>query len=296
MRTNAIAVGTDGTGTSHAAVDWAAREADRRGVPLRIIHAFDWEWREARYDLSGEYLDLARKFAEGIVATAEARARQVAPRLTVETETLVGPAAPQLLQAARNADLLVVGSRGRGGFAGLLLGSVSQRVATHGTGPVVVVREHAGDPDGPIVAGVDDSPAGDLVLDAAFGRAAELGCPLVVIHAYLPVYPLWIADPTPPIVETPEQDAAEQAGLAERLAPWRERFPDVPLEARVTHRSAAAALVEASRTARLVVVGSRGHGRVAGSLLGSAGLQLLHHAACPVEIVRSGRPEKGEAA
>jgi nucleotide-binding universal stress UspA family protein len=181
---------------------------------------------------------------------------------------------------------VVLGHRGRGGFAGLRLGSVSQRVATHTPGPVVVVRGHA-DADGPVVAGVDDSPAADLVLESAFAAAAGHGCPLVALRSYLPVIPLWLADVRPADVDTPDQDATERADLRARLEPWRGKYPRVPVEVVLTHDSAAAALVEASGRARLVVVGSRGHGPLAGALLGSAGLQLLHHADCPVYIVRA---------
>ncbi|AGL16960.1 universal stress protein [Actinoplanes sp. N902-109] len=288
MTTRAIIVGADGTDSSNAAVDWAAGEARRRDLPLRIVHAFDWEWREARFDLHSEYIDIARKIADAIAGAAEDRARKVAPDLAISTDALVGHAAPRLLEVSRDAAMLVVGSHGRGGFTGLLLGSVSQRVATHAPCPMVVVRGRDDVADGPVVAGVDDSPMAGTVLAEAFATAARTGCPLTVVRAYLPVIPLWLADVAPASVDTPDQDAEERAQLDRQLAPWRTRYPDVPLTTEVTHRSAAAALTEASRQARLVVVGSRGHGVVAGSLLGSAGLQLLHHAGCPVMVVRPG--------
>ena len=132
----------------------------------------------------------------------------------------------------------MVGSRGRGGFASLLLGSVSQRVATHAPCPVVVVRGREDVADGPVAVGVDDSAA------------------------------------------------AEHARLEELLSPWRLKFPEVPVEVLVSHDSPAAVLNGVSHGAQLVIVGSRGHGTVAGALLGSAGLQLLHHADCPVWIAR----------
>ncbi|GAA3337459.1 universal stress protein [Amorphoplanes nipponensis] len=286
MSTAAVAVGTDGTEYSNAAVDWAAHEAQRRRRPLRIVHAFDWDRQQTRSPAGAEYADRARTFAEGIVATALDRARALAPDIAIRTDVLVGHAVPRLLEAAQDADRLVLGSRGRGGFAGLLLGSVSQRVATHAPGPVVVVRGRGGPAGGPIVAGVDDSPAADLVLDAAFTAAAEQQCPVTVVRAYLPVIPLWLVDVPAAAVETPEQDAQERAQLEEQLVPWRARFPAVPVGTVLTHEGASLALVEASRQARLIVVGSRGHGALAGALLGSASLQLLHHAACPVLITR----------
>ncbi|SNY59521.1 universal stress protein [Paractinoplanes atraurantiacus] len=286
MNTRPVIVATDGTDCSAIAVDWAAHEARRRHLPLRIVHAFDWDWQDARYDFKGELVIIARKIAEAIVAAAWDRAREIAPDITIETDTLTGHAAPRLLEVSRGAELLVLGSRGRGGFTGLLLGSVSQRVATHAAGPVVVVRGHATAPSGPIAAGVDDSPAADLVLETAFTTAAGQGCPLTIVRAYLPVIPLWLSDVAPPTVDTPQQDAAETERLEEQLAPWRAKYPGVPVKTVVTHESAAFALERESRHARLVVVGNRGHGLLAGAFLGSTTLQLLYHAACPVLITR----------
>ncbi|RSM49355.1 hypothetical protein DMB66_45145 [Actinoplanes sp. ATCC 53533] len=142
MRAKEILVGTDGMAASQAAVRWAAREAQRRGLPLRIVHAFDWQWEAARYDAGAEYIDVARQLADAVVAAARDQARAVAPSLRVELDTIIGNPAPMLLAAAEEEDteLLVVGSRGRGGFASLLLGSVSRRVAAHAPCPVVVVR------------------------------------------------------------------------------------------------------------------------------------------------------------
>lgn len=286
MNTKAIVVGTDGTDSSTIAVDWAAQEAHRRHLPLRIVHAFDWEWRGARYNVGSEFIDIARKVAEAVVAAAWDRARDIAPDISIETETLIGHAAPRLLEVSGGAELLVLGSRGRGGFAGLLLGSVSQRVATHASCPVVVVRGHATNASGPIAAGVDDSPTADLVLETAFTAATEHDCPLTIVRAYLPVIPLWLSDVAPPTVDTPEQDAVERVRLEEQLAPWRAKYPDVPVQTVVTHESAAFALERESRRARMVVVGNRGHGLLAGAFLGSTTLQLLHHAACPVFVTR----------
>ncbi|MEU8820542.1 universal stress protein [Actinoplanes sp. NPDC048796] len=286
MNTKPIVVGTDGTEPSTIAVDWAAHEAQRRHLPLRIVHAFDFEWQGARYNVGTEVVDLARKIAEAVVAAAWDQARDIAPDITIATETLIGHAAPRLLEVAHDAELLVLGSRGRGGFAGLLLGSVSQRVATHAPCPVVVVRGHGTTAGGPIAVGVDDSPTADLVLETAFTAATEHDCPLTIVRAYLPVIPLWLSDVAPPTVDTPEQDAAENERLDEQLAPWRAKYPDVLFTTVVTHESAAFALERESRRSRLVIVGNRGHGLLAGAFLGSTTLQLLHHAGAPVYVTR----------
>lgn len=287
MRTDVIVVGTDGTPSSKAAVNWAAREAERRALLLRIVHAFDWDWHSARYSVGAEYIDVARQLADAVTEAAVEQARAVVPAIRVEADAFIGNPVPQLLESAQDADLVVLGNRGRGGFASLLLGSVSQRVATRAPCPVVVVRGRGDVADGPIAAGVDDSPAADNVLETAFAAAASHRCALAVIHAYLPQAPLWLAsDVRATDIDTPQQDAVERERLDEQLAPWREKYPEVPVTAMLSHDSAAAVLAGVSHGAQLVIVGSRGHGALAGAFLGSTGMQLLHHADCPVLIAR----------
>ncbi|GIF22565.1 nucleotide-binding universal stress UspA family protein [Actinoplanes tereljensis] len=286
MRVNPVIVGADGTDCSKAAVRWAAREAQRLGVPLRVTHAFDWEWREARYDMNHDYLDQARRMAEGITSNAVYEARVVAPELTIEGDPVVGNPAPRLLTDSETAQLLVLGSRGRGGFGSLLLGSVSQRVATHAKCSVVVIRGRGDVTEGPVVVGVDDSPVADTVLGTAFEAAAGRRSTLWVVHSYQPAVPLWVSGMAGIEVPAPDSDDEEQTRLAAQLAPWRDKYPDVPVKTVFTHDNVASVLVAASAKAQLVVVGSRGHGVITGTLLGSTGLQLLHHAACPVYIVR----------
>lgn len=286
MRTKDIVVGTDGTRHSDAAVDWAAGEAQRRGLTLRIVHAFDWDWRESRFEVGEAHVDTARQQADGVIAAAVERVRRIAPTTIIQTYALIGHAVPRLLESARTAQLLVLGSRGRGGFGGMLLGSTSQRLAIHAPCPVVVIGDHPGDAGGPIAAGVDDSPSGDLVLDTAFTAAAGQGCAVTVVRAHPPVIPAWLTTDLPPAVDTPQQHAAELTRLEEQLAPWRAKFPDVPVEVVLSHDSPPAALVESSGKAGLMVVGSHGHGLLSGTLVGSTSLQLLHHAQCPVLIAR----------
>jgi nucleotide-binding universal stress UspA family protein len=284
MTKRVIIAGTDGTDSSLSAVQWAAAEAQRRRVPLRIVYAYGWDRHESRFDIGAEYMNVARQLADALLAFACDRAREVAPTARIATDALVGHAVPRLLEAAHGAELLVLGSRGRGGFAGLLLGSVSQRLATYAPCPLVVVRGRA-TPDGPVVAGVGDTAAGEHVVATAFETAATLGRPLTVMHSHPLPLPRWLADvPPTALITDPEQDTAERAGLEQRLTPWREKFPGVPVEAVLTHESAASWLVEASRTARLVVVGGGRSGTVTGAVLGSTVTQLLHHADSPVLI------------
>jgi nucleotide-binding universal stress UspA family protein len=155
---------------------------------------------------------------------------------------------------------------------------------------VVIVRGRGDVTDGPVAVGVDDSPAADRILETAFEAARSRGCALRIVRTYLPPLPLWLRDDMPPVdVEPPELDATERSRLAELVAPWRAKYPEVTVETTLSHDSAASVLVSASHSGQLVVVGSHGHGVVAGALLGSTSLQLLHHADCPVYIARPDR-------
>jgi nucleotide-binding universal stress UspA family protein len=276
-----IIVGTNGTDSAAAAVDWAAGEARRRRTPLRIVHAFDWDWHESHLDIGNEYIDVPRVLAKALVTAAAKHASAAAPDAEIATDALIGHPVPQLLEAARDAELLVLGSRGRG-VTSLLTGSISQRLAAHSPCPVVVVRDAVA-AAGPIAAGVDDSPYAEHVLRAAFEAAAERSCPLVVIRSFRPEMPIWLANLLPSH-RTAAEDAAERTLLTEQVDPWRTKYPHVEVETVLTYDSPAGALVAASRWARLVVIGSRGHGIVGGTLLGSTSLQLLHRAESPVLI------------
>ncbi|MEU4422173.1 universal stress protein [Actinoplanes sp. NPDC024001] len=293
MRTPAIVVAVDGTEYSRAAVRWAAREAQLSHRPLLVTHVMEWDWNASRYDFGGGHFAAARASAENVVTRAAHEAKTAAPDIDVDTDLQIGSPVTHLIHTSEQAGLLVLGSRGRGGFAALTLGSVSQRVATHAHAPVVVVRGRADIAAGPVAVGVDDAGSADEVLDTAFTAARARQTSLVAIRSYLPVIPLYWGSNPPANVHIPEQDDAERHRLNEQLAPWRAKYPDVPVEALLSHDSAAAVLSGVSKTAHLVVVGSRGHGVIAGTVLGSTGLQLLHHADCPVLIVRPhGEPER----
>jgi nucleotide-binding universal stress UspA family protein len=281
-----VLVGTDGSENAGAAVRWAAAEARRRSADLRVVHAYEESWATVPYMGETDLLEIARNHAEEIAADAELIAHAVAPDLTVLRDPIPGDPVVTLLEAARSAGLVVVGNRGHGGFTSLMLGSVGQRIATHAPCPVVVVRGRAAVAEGPVVVGADGSAGGELAVELAFEQAAARECRLVAIRAYMP--PLPPSSPNvPPLVQRPEaRDAAERRILDEVLAPWRDKYPQVTAEALVARGSAGRVLVGVSHTAQLVVVGSRGHGSLSGTLLGSVGLQLLHHADCPVMIVR----------
>jgi len=282
LTTMEIIAATDGSDPGTAAVRWAAREAARQRRQLRIIHAFEWESAEVRFDGGYEFVETGQQFAEAIVAAAVDEARRAAPTIRITSETLVGRPVPRLSAAADGAEILVLGNRGRGGFTSLLLGSVSRRVATHVACSVVVVRGNTDDGAGPVVVGCDDSPHSDHVLETAFEAADARGASLTVVRAYLPPTPLWPRNVSG--VETPRAD--ERSRVQERLAPWQDKYPEVTVETIISHDGPAPALIRRSHESRLVIVGSHDHGALANAMLGSTGTQLLHHAGCPVYIAR----------
>ena len=195
----------------------------------------------------------------------------------------IGAPIEVLSSEARRAQLLVLGDRGLGEVAGLVLGSVAVSLAARGACPVVVVRGERAGADGPVVVGVDGSPVSEAALAFAFDAAAARGVDLVAVHAWSPTA---IDEELASLVEW--DASAESAVLAERLAGWGQKYPQVAVRRTVVRDGAVRALVTASAGAQLVVVGSRGRGNAAGLLLGSVSHGVLHGAHCPVAVVRPG--------
>jgi nucleotide-binding universal stress UspA family protein len=282
-----VLVGTDGSASAQAAVRWAAVEADRRDATLHIVHAYDETWVAVPDLPQVGVVETAHNRAEEIVIDARMAAKTTAPSVTVHADATRGDPVITLLEAAATADLVVVGNRGRGGFTSLMLGSTSQRVATHAPCPTVVVRGRTMAIEGPVVVGADGSAGGAHALQMAFEAAAARRTSVVAVRAYqLPSVVLTPALPS--VIVTPDEcETAERESLATLLVPWRDKFPTVRVETLVSCGDAARVLVGASHTAQLIVVGSRGLGAFVGTVLGSVGGQLLHHADCPVLIARA---------
>ena len=281
-----IVVGLDGSTESDAALRWAAHEAQRHGARLTVLHAHDPVQHAYDTPLEEVYERGLVHIAKVIVDSAVTEVRSLEPTVWVHGETTSTAAAAALIRASGAGAMVVVGSRGRGGFTGLLLGSVSQHVATHAAGPVVVVRAQPWQADGPVVVGVDESDGTGHALDVAFEEAALRDAGIVVLHAYLPDVRTWGLDLLPEVEDEQVRRTIELDRLNDIVEPWRKRFPAVDVEVAAVDGQAAARLIDASATARLIVVGSRGRGGFTGLLLGSVGLQLLHHAGCPVLIAR----------
>jgi nucleotide-binding universal stress UspA family protein len=284
-----VVAGVDGSESALEAVRWAAREARRRRVPLRLVDAFVWTTTHHLGDpgLGTGYIKVLRQNARDEVAAAAAAAVEVAPELVVEQDVVDGFPVPVLCGEAARAQLVVLGDRGLGGFTGLLAGSVAVALTTHAPCPVVVVRGPTPDApppsDGPVVVGIDGSPTSEAALAFAFEAADLRGVPLLAVHTWTDYQ---IESTMVAVLEGEAIDGDERRLLAERLAGWGEKFPGVRVERLVTRHRPAATLIEHSAHAQLVVVGSRGRGGFAGLMLGSVSHALLHHATCPVAIVR----------
>ena len=279
--------------SAQGALSWAAAEASSRQCPLHVVHAFSWPSIGNGLDM-GFILDTnlgLQSAAEWIVADAEAQARGLAPDVKVMATLIVGPPAPTLLSEAQNADLVVVGGRGVGGFRGLLVGSVSATVAAHAPCPVVVVHPHAGgtafpaSPTGRIVVGMDGSATSAAAIRFAFQQAARRRIGITAVHAALPTRQYGSFQVPPEIV-----DQVERQLFAEAMQSKRVLVPGIDVRTKLMHGHPAQALIDASAGAEMVVVGSRGRGGFAGMLLGSVSQAVLQHAACPVAVVRPYSP------
>lgn len=290
MDKTTIVAGVDGSECALQAVRWAAAEASRRRLPLRLVaaHTVPAGGFVGDPGLGVDPRTVLRDVVLGNLAAAATVAGDAVPGLDVQQADVEGDAAAVLAGESHRAALVVLGDRGLGGFTGLLLGSVAVALSAHAACPVVVVRGDEADPSvprrEPVVVGVDGSPGSDAAVEFAAGAALQRGVPLVALHAVRDVS----ADAaTAPLVDWDAVESGERQALADRLAGVRAAHPDLVLRERVVRDRPARALVDESRGAQLVVVGSRGRGGLRGLLLGSVSQQLLHHAHCPVAVVRS---------
>jgi nucleotide-binding universal stress UspA family protein len=279
-----IVTGVDGSAESLDAVRWAARAARLHGLPLEVLHALDFPALLAGGVVPPpeEMLDALRARGRRSLRTAQELATaQGLPGATTRLDP--DRAAQALIGASRDAALLVVGGSGHGRLTGLLAGSVATAVGTHGCCDTVVVRGDSWDEPGaanrPIVTGIDGGDAGTRVLATALAEARARHAPLVVLHA-------WTDNP-PPRADL-DRHAVTDAGhrlLADRVLAHDTGGVTVEQIAVGTHPRRE--LLERSGGAQLVVLGDRGRGGFPGLLLGSTGQALLHHAACPVRLVRT---------
>lgn len=280
-----VVVGTDGSTTARHAADWAAAVAKSRAVPLLLVSVVVPQSTIARLVPSAEdHLAEAVAESERLLEAESANLRASSPDLTVETAVLVGSPAEVLVAATRDAELVVVGARGQSASFGVrTLGGFSDAVATHAEGPVAIVPEGAEDHDGPIVVGVDDAPEARAAIRVAFEIARRTNRRVVAYHAYqIVVSRSRYHNPTPE-----ERQAELAVEVDEIVKPIAADFPGVTWERSIVDSHPVWGLVEASKTASIVVLGSRGRGGFASMLLGSTSREVLRNAECPVFVIRA---------
>jgi nucleotide-binding universal stress UspA family protein len=212
------------------------------------------------------------------------------PGLDVDIALAAMPATTGLSRESENASVLFLGNRGHNPLTGLLAGSTALALASHAHCPVVLVRANGADGNprtGPVVVGVDGTEASEAAVAFAFAEASANDATLVALHAYTEsLFEAALAEEDTPLDWTVQRELADKT-LAERLAGWQEKYPEVRVEREVVHDRPTRALRRCAQTARLVVVGRRGRGGFRDLVLGSTSQQLLHHATCPVAVVRT---------
>ena len=290
-----VVAGLDGSPESRAAAEWAAGEAELRGLPLKIVHV----WVPAPDPLAQAPLigvETQQQWSERIPREAGEGLRRRHPGVDVTVEQVSGTPSDALVDAAKDADLLVLGSRGLSGVGGFLVGSVGLSVVARVELPVVLVRagEQTADEKGtspasaashrPVVLGLDAEGPADAVIEFAFAEAARRATGLRVVYGWsLPPYYAYGFALDAGLHD--ELSREETDSLTEALRPWRQKHPDteVVLEPRVG--SAADHLVDASREASLVVIGRRIRRGALGAHIGPVAHGVLHHSTAPVAVV-----------
>ncbi|WCD94598.1 universal stress protein [Streptomyces sp. HUAS 31] len=285
--TRPITAGVDGSEESLAGLAWAAREAVRRGLPLRVVHA----WRFQPHDAIDAGEDTQAQWVRDGLAEVARGVAERHPGLEVTIDVVEGPPAETLIAAASESEMLVLGSRGHGRVVGFLLGSVGQQVISGAARPVVRVRagdEPSGEAAGrEIVVGQQGDPEDSAAaLGFAFEAAAARGATVRAVRAWtLP--PLFAYSPASlkMLDEAGGLEPHEKESLGEALRPWRERYPDVPVVEHVEMGSGGQVLLSVSGRAQLMVVGRRVHRTAVGARIGSVAHGMLHLADCPVAVV-----------
>lgn len=288
----AVIVGVDGSPGSDIALRWATEYAKQHRRELQIVHGLELVGVSAMLGpyqvVSPRVVDTVRAQGKTIAERALRNARELAPELRISMHMSADSARTLLLERSATAYAVVLGATGNTGTVGHL-GSTLLAVTAHAQGAVIVVRP---DPDadnsvhdsGPVVVGVDGGPISEAAVGAAFAEAAERGTDLVAVHVWSDWTFAKFAGQHHEL-SLDETESVEAAVLSERLAGWQEKYPEVQVTRRVYFSEPSRRLREWSKTAQLVVIGSRGRGGFLGLLLGSTAHSLVQHAQCPVMIV-----------
>lgn len=294
VATAPVVVGVDGSASGILAARWGAEEAKRLGVPLSLVHAVPRLPRDP-YPTAALYVTDLRRAATEDGARFLSDARQAATEAATDVDVAevqhIGGPTEVLSRESAAARMVVIGAIGRIGLADLMIGSTALALPARSHAPVVIVRDRRdGSPadSGPVVVAVAGTPLDEAPLEFAFDEASKRGAELIAVHAWsdaaLPEFDRVAGgkDAWRQIVDR------EKRVLAEALAGYTERYPDVPVESVVVYDRPARALVDYSATAQLLVVGTRGRGPLTGTMLGSTSRAVGKLAECPVAIVRLG--------
>jgi nucleotide-binding universal stress UspA family protein len=272
-----VVVGVDGSADSAVAAHYAASLAARRQSPLKLVHAYESIYWLGPLIVGDSYTAVdaeLRVAGERRLSEVTAEVHQTHPHLQISHRLVRSPAPHVLIDESRHAEATVVGSRGAGGFAGLLLGSVSSQVAAHGHGTVIVVRP-ATAPDGPVLVGYDGSQASVGALNFAAEEAHVRNVPLIVANVH-----------GGRLSDAPQSRSSQLLADAQEMS--ARQHPNLMVEMlSIRSRHAGEVLVKESASAGLTVVGCRGHGGFAGLLLGSVSQALVHHGASPIAVIHS---------
>ncbi|KAB1990468.1 universal stress protein [Streptomyces triticiradicis] len=293
-----VVAGIDGSAESLAAAAWAAHEAERRNLPLHLVHAWNWHPRRQEGEIAGA---AQRHRARTVLRRAEERVRAECPDVPCTGEQTEGPATAALLKAVDQADLMVLGSRGLSGFTGLLVGSVALGVVAKATRPVVLVRadeetagEHVSARDDSastdtghrdVVLAVDLGEACDEVIGFAFEAARLRRARLRAVHAWHTSGPVGLGPGDVGLVRASWQGEEWLDFLKAVLRTWRDEYPDVEVMGTVVDDKPSTALVRAAAGAGLLVVGHRLTERPLGPRTGPVTHAAVHHVGCPVAVV-----------
>lgn len=284
--TEQIVVGVDGSESALQATRWAAHEAALRDADVRLVHVRQLPLLLPAEDLYAQELtEQGRKW----LSAARDAALHTAPDIDVHTELRTGQPGEELVAETEDAGLVVVGSRGLGGFRSLLLGSVANALTAHGHCPVVVMRGRtagAAPPDsGPVVVGADGSPGSDNALEFALAAAAARGVDVLAVLAwtYEGLADAWL--PASAVVDWDEIAEEQRRLFDDQLEKARTHYSDVPVRTVQFRGRPADGILEHAEDTQLVVVGTHGHHRFPSGALGSTSYTVLHHATCPVAVV-----------
>ena len=286
---NAVVVGVDQSDAGRAAVEYAAKLAGGRHLPLRLVHAVEPSQCAVRATIGSSFdvEGVLRRSAQRLVDDSRDVLHVVYPDLDITEVLPSGWAAEALLKESLQAHTVVVGSRGAGGFADLVVGSTAMHVAAHAACPVVALPEPGEGEESRrgVVVGVDGSGVSESAIAYAFEVASDVGEPLLALHGWYDPARTGAGRMIPLSYDPADAVQEERLALAESMAGWQEKFPDVAVEYKVVYGHPVPALVSAAATARLLVVGSRGRGAIRSIVLGSVSHGILHRATGPVAVV-----------